>query len=60
VPALGVALEDPDPAMQYRAVNSLRAISGRDLGNDVQQWRLYVKGQLPEEPTFAERLRRLF
>ena len=60
VPALGVALEDQDPAMQYRAVNSLRAISGKDLGNDVQRWRQYVKGELPPEPTFAERLRNLF
>jgi HEAT repeat protein len=60
VPALGAALEDQDPAMQYRAVNSLRAISGKDLGNDVQRWRLYAKGQLPPEPTFAERLRNLF
>jgi HEAT repeat protein len=63
VNALGKALEDVDPAMQYRAVVSLRRITGEDLGNDVNAWRQYVKGELPqpEKPvSIAERLRRLF
>jgi HEAT repeat protein len=63
VAALGEMLEDSDPAMQVRAVKSLRKITGEDLGNDVNRWRQYVKGQLPQpdNPTsIAERFRRLF
>ena len=63
VAALGEVLEDRDPAMQYRAVKSLRKITGEDFGNDVNQWRQYVRGDLPKPPrpiSIAERLRRMF
>jgi len=63
VAALGEALEDRDPAMQYLAVQSLRKVTGQDLGNDVGRWRQYVKGELPARPepiSLAERIRRLF
>jgi HEAT repeat protein len=61
VASLGEALNDSDPAMQYRAVLSLRQITGKDLGNDVVRWQQYVKGELPEpEPSLAERFRRMF
>jgi hypothetical protein len=62
VRALGVALDGPDPAMQYRAVASLRSATGKDFGNDVQRWRQYVKGGSvvpPQSPSLAERLGRL-
>lgn len=61
--ALGKALDDPDPAMQYRAVLALREVTGEDLGDDVNRWRQYVKGQPPQpaQPvSIAEKLRRLF
>jgi HEAT repeat protein len=57
--ALGDALEDKDPAMQYQAVLSLRQITGQDLGNDVNRWRQYAKSnQLhPAKPvSLAERI----
>jgi len=63
VRALGVALEDPDPAMQYRAVTSLQKVTGKDLGSDVERWRQYVKGEPPptSPPTsVADRLKQLF
>lgn len=60
VAALGAALSDEDPAMQYLAVQSLREISGKDFGNDVNLWKQYVKGESPPDPTLAERMRRLF
>lgn len=60
VAALGNVLEDPDPAIQYRAVQSLRETTGKDFGNDVNRWRQFVRGEVPAEPTLAERLRRLF
>lgn len=39
IPVLARALEDADPAVQYRAVAALKKVSGRDLGNDVNAWR---------------------
>jgi HEAT repeat protein len=50
---LGTALEDKDPAMQYCAVGSLRKLTGRDLGNDVDRWRVAIKDgslRLAERP----------
>jgi len=63
VAALGEALEDRDPAMQYQAVQSLRNVTGEDLGSDVNQWRHYVKGEPPdpaESVSVAQRIRRFF
>jgi len=67
VPALGSVLADKNPAIQYRAVLSLRKITGVDLDNNVNQWQQYVeqygKGELPAPPrpvSLTERLRRLF
>ena len=63
VRALGLALDDPDPALQHRAVQSLKQLTGRDLGDSVPAWRQFVQsGQPPvvEEPSIAERLRRWF
>jgi hypothetical protein len=62
VVALGTALEDPDPALQYLAVNSLKKVTGKNLGNDVNAWRQLAK--LPDPPlrekTLAERVRQVF
>lgn len=63
VVALGAALEDRDPAMQYRAVRSLRQVAPVDLGNDVDRWRQYVKdGSIaPAKPfSLVEAVRNLF
>ena len=61
IPALGEALADNDPAMQYRAVEALKEVSGRDLGNDVAAWREFAKsGKEPAPPTIAERFRGMF
>ncbi len=63
VAALAPALEDKDPAMQYRAVLSLRKITGENFGNDVNRWRQYVAGNPPpprRPVSVAERLRGLF
>lgn len=61
VAALGSALEDSSPAIQYRAMRSLEEVTGERLGYDVHAWRQYVQsGAPPREETLAERLRRLF
>jgi HEAT repeat protein len=46
VKPLGLALDDHDPAMQFRVVAALRKIAPQqDLGNDVERWRAYAKGE---------------
>jgi HEAT repeat protein len=42
---LAEALNDTDPAMQYRAVLALKQATGKDLGNNVERWQQYVKGE---------------
>lgn len=62
VRAMAIALEDRDPALQFRAVQSLRQMTGLDYGNDVGRWLEFAqKGQLPAKRplSIAERLRRL-
>ncbi|MGD0899382.1 MAG: HEAT repeat domain-containing protein [Thermoguttaceae bacterium] len=61
IAALGMALAEKDPAMQYCAVVSLRSVTDRDLGNDVDRWRAAIRDgslQRADSPTLAERLRR--
>jgi HEAT repeat protein len=62
VKALGQALEDPDPAMQYVAVASMKNVTGKDLGNDVNAWRQLAKQPDPplREKSMAARLRQMF
>jgi len=57
--ALAVALDDRDPALQYAGVQSLKAITGKDYGPNVQAWRQVAAGQAPpaHTPSVAERLR---
>jgi hypothetical protein len=63
LPALGVALDDSDPALQHRAMRSLEVVTGKDFGNSVPAWQQYVRtGQVQdtEVPSLAEQLRELF
>ncbi|MEX2316634.1 MAG: HEAT repeat domain-containing protein [Pirellulales bacterium] len=58
--ALTVALDDRDPAMQYVGVQSMKSITGKDYGGNVEAWRQVAAGQsppLPKGPTLAERMR---
>ena len=63
VAGLGIALDDGDPTMQYRAVMSLKKVTDKDFGKDIGLWRQYVKGENPAPPepaSLAERIRNLF
>jgi HEAT repeat protein len=63
IAALGEALVESDPAMQYRAMISLKAVTGADLGNNVDRWQQYVKEghAQPAEPSWlAEQKKKLF
>lgn len=42
IPLLVRALDDPNPAVQDRAVTALKLVSGRDLGNDPARWRAWA------------------
>ncbi len=62
VKALAAALDDRDPAMQYVGVQSMKAVTGKDYGPDVQAWRQVASGGTPPPehvPTIAERVRGL-
>lgn len=59
--ALGEALSDPDPAMQYQAVIALQKATGQDFGNSVERGQQYVKGETPKSaPSLAERFFKIF
>ncbi len=61
MPALAMALESPDPALQYRAMQSLKQATGEDFGDDVAAWRQYAQGTTPtpKPVSFAEQIQRL-
>lgn len=60
IAALGKALESEDPALQYRAVESLRKVSGKEFGDDVAAWQEYAQGGSPRPLSMVERVRRWF
>jgi hypothetical protein len=61
IKALAVALDDRDPAMQYAGVQSLKSITGKDYGPDVEAWRQVAAGAPPAAPapSIADRMRML-
>lgn len=62
VKALAPALEDRDPAMQYVGVQSMKAVTGKDYGPDVQAWRQVAAGNPPPAAppaSMAERIKQM-
>lgn len=57
VEALAPALDDPDPALQFRAVQSLRSATDKDFGDDVNAWREFVQGGAPAEISTVQRMK---
>ena len=56
VKALAAALDDRDPAMQYVGVQSMKSVTGKDYGPDVQAWRQVAAGGTPPpEPAPSDR-----
>ncbi|MEM7785402.1 MAG: HEAT repeat domain-containing protein [Planctomycetota bacterium] len=47
VTALAVPLNDSDPALQLRAVESLQKVTGENIGKDVGLWQQYVANFTP-------------
>ena len=62
--ALAIALDDHDPALQHRAIESLKSVTGEDYGGDLVAWRQYVQqgdnGPAKDSPKFAERQRGVY
>jgi HEAT repeat protein len=57
--ALGRALDDGDPAIQFLAVQSLKSSTGRDYGDSVPAWRDFVQGREPQPsraPSLVQRM----
>ena len=60
--ALTLALGDRSPALQFRAMESLKQITGENFEGDAERWRTYVKGEIQidrDPPSFAEQLSRM-
>ncbi len=56
---LGLALDDPDPAMRHTAMVALHDSTGQEIGTDpgdVDHWRQYVKSGEVTSKSLAERL----
>ena len=47
---LASLLDDKSPALQYQAALSLKQVTGRDYGGDIQAWREFMQGQDVPEP----------
>ncbi len=47
---LSTILDDKSPALQYQAAMSLKKITGRDYGGDIDAWREYMQGKDVPEP----------
>ncbi len=60
--ALRIALDDRNPATRALAVKSLRRNTGKNYGDDPQQWIAALKGEdIPEQPTrIADRAQEFF
>ena len=59
VAALALALDDTNPAIQYRAMQSLKAVTGKNY-QTIKDWREYAQGDKSEPPSLVARLRQLF
>ena len=60
IQALAAALDDRDPALQFVGVQSMKRVTGKDYGPDVEAWRQVAAGQTPppaQAPSVAERVR---
>jgi HEAT repeat protein len=60
MPALVAALDDRDPALQYVGVQSMKSVTGKDYGPNVEAWRQVATGGTPlppEVPSIAQRIR---
>jgi HEAT repeat protein len=61
--ALALALDDSDPAIRHRAIQSLKQSSGRDFGDNIDAWKQFAQGKDPgpdAPPWLVQRIRQWF
>jgi len=58
--ALKLALRDSDPALRYAAIDSLKQVTGKDLGNRPDLWVAYLDGEPVDEDAGGFSLGELF
>ncbi|MCA9245519.1 MAG: HEAT repeat domain-containing protein [Planctomycetales bacterium] len=60
IEAVASGLDDDDPAMRFRTMESLAKMTDEDLGLNVVAWKQYLRGgPTGDEPQVAEKLRSL-
>lgn len=60
IDAIAPGLEDDDPAMRYRTMESLAKMTDEDLGLNVVAWKEYLRGgPTQNQPSLAEKVRKL-
>jgi HEAT repeat protein len=55
--ALAVVLDDPNPAVQFRATKSLGKVTGESFGANVSAWRQFLTANLPNEDVNSKGLK---
>lgn len=50
VEAISLALDDRNPALQFRAAESLQKVTGEQYGRDISAWQRYVQNVIPDQP----------
>lgn len=56
---LVLALDDPDPALQFRAMQGLQAITGKKF-QTVKEWKEYSEQGPTQQATWTDRLKKMF
>jgi HEAT repeat protein len=49
--ALAIALDDPSPALQLRAAESLQVVTGEKHGTNIRAWQEYVRQSVRPDAT---------
>ena len=60
IETLGSLLDNRQPALRYQAMQSLKACTKQNYGNEVHRWKQYLAGEIPDPvhvPSLAERFR---
>lgn len=60
VKALGRALDDKAPSVQFQVMQSLKQVTGQDFDNDIIRWKQFVNGESPDPARKRSMTERLY
>ena len=60
IKALGMALDDKAPGVQFQAMQSLKKVTDQDFGNDIMRWKQFVNGESPDPARKRSMTERLY